>query len=61
MSIDDMIIFNNLKRLLIAAKSIIRFGDAQTECVLAETLMSIFIAVMAGVVVPMGERGEIGK
>ena len=42
--------------LLIAAKSIIRFGDAQTrksEYVLAGTLMSIFIAVMAGVMVGM--------
>lgn len=40
--------------LLIAAKSIIRFGDketAKTEYVLAGTLMSIFIAVLAGVVV----------
>lgn len=40
--------------LLIAAKSIIRFGDAQTrksEYVLAGTLMSIFIAVLAGVLV----------
>ena len=40
--------------LLIAAKSIIRFGDAQTrksEYVLAGTLMSIFIAVLAGVMV----------
>lgn len=44
--------------LLIAAKSIIRFGDAQTrksEYVLAGTLMSIFIAVLAGVVVTMVE------
>ena len=40
--------------LLIAAKSIIRFGDketAKTEYVLAGTLMSIFIAVMAGLMV----------
>ncbi len=40
--------------LLIAAKSIIRFGDGQTrksEYVLAGTLMSIFIAVLAGVMV----------
>lgn len=40
--------------LLIAAKSIIRFGDketAKTEYVLAGTLMSIFIAVMAGLLV----------
>ena len=40
--------------LLIAAKSIIRFGDAQTrksEYVLVGTLMSIFIAVLAGVMV----------
>lgn len=37
--------------LLIAAKSIIRFGDSQTnksEYVLAGTLLSIFIAVIAG-------------
>jgi hypothetical protein len=42
--------------LLIAAKSIIRFGDketAKTEYVLAGTLMSIFIAVMAGLMVTM--------
>ena len=42
--------------LLIAAKSIIRFGDketAKTEYVLAGTLMSIFIAVMAGLLVTM--------
>ena len=42
--------------LLIAAKSIIRFGDAQTrksEYVLAGTLMSIFIAVLAGVMVTL--------
>lgn len=40
--------------LLIAAKSIIRFGDketAKTEYVLAGTLMSIFIAVMSGLMV----------
>ena len=40
--------------LLIAAKSIIRFGDketAKTEYVLAGTLMSIFIAVLAGLMV----------
>ena len=40
--------------LLIAAKSIIRFGDKETtktEYVLAGTLMSIFIAVLAGVMV----------
>lgn len=40
--------------LLIAAKSIIRFGEketAQTEYVLAGTLMSILIAVMAGLFV----------
>ena len=40
--------------LLIAAKSIIRFGDSQTqksEYVLAGTLVSIFIAVLAGLVV----------
>lgn len=40
--------------LLIAAKSIIRFGDTQTnksEYVLAGTLLSIFIAVLAGLVV----------
>lgn len=42
--------------LLIAAKSIIRFGDketAKTEYVLAGTLMSIIIAVMAGLMVMM--------
>ncbi len=42
--------------LLIAAKSIIRFGEketAKTEYVLAGTLMSIFIAVMAGLMVTM--------
>ena len=40
--------------LLIAAKSIIRFGDketAKTEYVLAGTLMSIFIAVLSGLMV----------
>lgn len=40
--------------LLIAAKSIIRFGEketAKTEYVLAGTLMSIFIAVLAGLLV----------
>lgn len=40
--------------LLIAAKSIIRFGDketAKTEYVLAGTLLSIFIAVLAGLLV----------
>lgn len=40
--------------LLVAAKSIIRFGDAQTrksEYVLAGTLLSIFIAVVAGLMV----------
>ena len=40
--------------LLIAAKSIIRFGDketAKTEYVLAGTLLSIFIAVLAGIMV----------
>ena len=42
--------------LLIAAKSIIRFGEketAKTEYVLAGTLMSIFIAVMAGLMVTL--------
>ena len=42
--------------LLIAAKSIIRFGDAQTrksEYVLAGTLLSIFIAVVTGLMVGM--------
>lgn len=42
--------------LLIAAKSIIRFGEketAKTEYVLAGTLMSIFIAVMVGLLVAM--------
>ena len=40
--------------LLIAAKSIIRFGDKETEkteYVLAGTLLSIFIAVLAGLLV----------
>ena len=40
--------------LLIAAKSIIRFSEkdtAKTEYVLAGTLMSIFIAVLAGLMV----------
>ena len=40
--------------LLIAAKSIIRFGEkdtAKTEYVLAGTLMSIFIVVMTGLMV----------
>lgn len=40
--------------LLIAAKSIIRFGEketAKTEYVLAGTLLSIFIAVLAGILV----------
>lgn len=40
--------------LLIAAKSIIRFGDKETtktEYVLAGTLLSIFIAVLAGMMV----------
>lgn len=44
--------------LLIAAKSIIRFGDKETtktEYVLAGTLMSIFIAVLAGMVVKIAE------
>lgn len=42
--------------LLIAAKSIIRFGDketAKTEYVLAGTLMSIFIAVLSGLMVTL--------
>lgn len=42
--------------LLIAAKSIIRFGDAQTrksEYVLAGTLLSIFIALVTGLMVGM--------
>ena len=45
--------------LLIAAKSIIRFGDSQTnksEYVLAGTLLSIFIAVMAGLGVMMVQK-----
>lgn len=45
--------------LLIAAKSIIRFGDSQTnksEYVLAGTLLSIFIAVMAGLGVVMSHK-----
>ena len=40
--------------MLIVAKSIIKFGEGQTrksEYVLAGTLMSVFIAVMAGVIV----------
>ena len=40
--------------LLIAAKSIIRFGDSETrrtEYVLAGTLLSIFIAVICGLLV----------
>lgn len=40
--------------LLIAAKSIIRFGDSQirkSEYVLAGTLLSIFIAVVMGLAV----------
>ena len=40
--------------LLIAAKSIIRFSEkdtAKTEYVLAGTLLSIFIAVLAGMMV----------
>lgn len=43
--------------LLIAAKSIIRFGDketAKTEYVLAGTLLSIFIAVLAGMLARWG-------
>ena len=42
--------------LLIAAKSIIRFGDAQTkesEYVLAGTLLSISIAVFSGLLVTL--------
>jgi len=42
--------------LLIAAKSIIRFGDSETkrsEYVLAGTLLSIFIAVLAGLMVEL--------
>lgn len=45
--------------LLIAAKSIIRFGDSQTnksEYVLAGTLLSIFIAVLAGLGVMVAHR-----
>lgn len=45
--------------LLIAAKSMIRFGDSQTnksEYVLAGTLLSIFIAVLAGLGVMMSHR-----
>ena len=45
--------------LLIAAKSIIRFGDSQTnksEYVLAGTLLSIFIAVLTGLGVMMARR-----
>ena len=45
--------------LLIAAKSIIRFGDSQTnksEYVLAGTLLSIFIAVLAGLGVMMVQK-----
>ncbi len=45
--------------LLIAAKSIIRFGDSQTnksEYVLAGTLLSIFIAVIAGLGVMMSHK-----
>ncbi len=45
--------------LLIAAKSIIRFGDSQTnksEYVLAGTLLSIFIAVLAGLGVMMVKK-----
>lgn len=45
--------------LLIAAKSIIRFGDSQTnksEYVLAGTLLSIFIAVLAGLGVMMAHK-----
>ena len=44
--------------LLIAAKSIIRFSEKdteKTEYVLAGTLMSIFIAVLAGVMVTMAK------
>ncbi len=42
--------------LLIAAKSIIRFSEkdpAKTEYVLAGTLLSIFIAVLAGLMVAL--------
>ena len=46
--------------LLIAAKSIIRFSDSQTnktEYVLAGTLLSIFIAVLCGLfIVKMSAR-----
>jgi len=45
--------------LLIAAKSIIRFGESQTnksEYVLAGTLLSLFIAVMAGLGVMMSHK-----
>ena len=45
--------------LLIATKSIIRFGESQTnksEYVLAGTLLSLFIAVMAGLGVMMYYR-----
>ncbi len=45
--------------LLIAAKSIIRFGDSQTnksEYVLAGTLLSIFIAVLAGLGVMAAQK-----
>lgn len=45
--------------LLIAAKSIIRFGDSQTnksEYVLAGTLLSIFIAVLAGLGVMVAHK-----
>ena len=45
--------------LLIAAKSIIRFGDSQTnksEYVLAGTLLSIFIAVLAGLGVMLAHK-----
>lgn len=45
--------------LLIAAKSIIRFGDSQTnksEYVLAGTLLSIFIAMLAGLGVMVAHK-----
>ena len=45
--------------LLIAAKSIIRFGDSQTnksEYVLAGTLLSLFIAVLTGLGVMMAHK-----
>ena len=45
--------------LLIAAKSIIRFGDSQmnkSEYVLAGTLLSIFIAVLVGLGVMMAHK-----